>query len=72
MLLSVMMEETSQQKELAVSMENYSHKAQPRNVNSAGEVIIVQVAGREIPVSGVKENKDRKSLLIYYRTGSDG
>lgn len=72
-MLSVMMEETSQQKQLAGFMENYSHKAQPRNVNSAGEVIIVQVGGwRKIPVFGVKENKDRKSLLIYYRTGSDG
>lgn len=44
-MLSMMMEETSQQKELAGFMENYSHKAQPRNVNSAGEVIIVQVGG---------------------------
>lgn len=39
---------------------------------TAGEVVMVQVAGREIPVFGVKEKKDRKSLLIYHRTGSDG
>lgn len=53
-MFSVVMKETSQQKELAGFVENYSHKVQPRNVNSAGE-IMVQVAGREIPVFGVNE-----------------
>lgn len=37
----MVMKETSQQKELAGFLEHYSHKVQPKKVNSVGEVIMV-------------------------------
>lgn len=51
-------------------MENCSHKAQLRNVNSATKVIIG--SWERDTYLGVKEDKDRKALLIDHRAGRDG